>query len=86
MEELAELREKVDAIDDQILRDLVQRAKVCQAIGQCKKHKGKPVQDLQREVEVFKRARERAELFKLDPNHIERIFHEIVNMCSAVQE
>ena len=86
MEELAELREKVDAIDDQILRDLVQRAKVCQAIGQCKKQKGKPVQDLQREVEVFKRARERAELFKLDPNHIERIFHEIVNMCSAVQE
>jgi chorismate mutase len=86
MEELAELREKVDAIDDQILRTLVQRAKVCQAIGDCKKQKGKPVQDLQREVEVFKRARERAELFKLDPNHIERIFREIVNMCSAVQE
>ncbi|NLF88539.1 chorismate mutase [Candidatus Bathyarchaeota archaeon] len=86
MVELAELREKVDAIDDQILRDLVQRAKVCQAIGELKKQKGKPVQDLQREVEVFKRSRERAEMLKLDPNHIERIFREIVNMCSAVQE
>jgi chorismate mutase len=86
MEELAELREKVDAIDDQILRTLVQRVKVCQAIGEVKKQKGKPVQDLQREVEVFKRSRERAELFKLDPDHIERIFREIVNMCSAVQE
>lgn len=86
MVELAELREKVNAIDDQILRDLVQRAKVCQAIGELKKQKGKPVQDLQREVEVFKRSRERAEMLKLDPNHIERIFREIVNMCSAVQE
>jgi Chorismate mutase len=86
MEEIEQLREKVDAIDDQILRDLVQRAKVCQAIGELKKQKGKPVQDLHREVEVFKRARERAELFKLDPDHIERIFREIVNMCSAVQE
>ena len=86
MVELAELREKVDAIDDQILRDLVQRAKVCQAIVALKKQKGKPVQDLQREVEVFKRSRERADMLKLDPNHIERIFREIVNMCSSVQE
>ena len=86
MDELAELREKVDAIDDQILRTIAQRVKICRAIGELKKQQGKPVQDLNREVQVFKRARERAELFKLDPDKIERLYREIVNMCSAVQE
>ncbi len=86
MSELAALREKVDAIDDQILRDIVQRVKVCRAIGELKKQQGKPVQDLSREIAVFKRARERAELLKLDPDQIERLYREIVNMCSAVQE
>ncbi len=86
MDELAELREKVDATDDQILRDIAQRVKICRAIGELKKQQGKPVQDLNREVQVFKRARERAELFKLDPDKIERLYREIVNMCSAVQE
>ena len=86
MDKLEELREKVDATDDQILRDIVQRVKICRAIGELKKQQGKPVQDLNREVQVFKRARERAELFKLDPDKIERLYREIVNMCSAVQE
>jgi chorismate mutase len=86
MDELAELREKVDATDDQILRTIAQRVKICRAIGELKKHQGKPVQDLNREVQVIKRARERAELFKLDPDKIERLYREIVNMCSAVQE
>ena len=86
MDELAELREKVDATDDQILRTIAQRVKICRAIGELKKQQGKPVQDLNREVQVFKRARERAELFKLDPDKIERLYREIVNMFSAVQE
>jgi chorismate mutase len=86
MDELAELREKVDATDDQILRTIAQRVKICRAIGELKKQQSKPVQDLNREVQVFKRARERAELFKLDPDKIERLYREIVNICSAVQE
>jgi chorismate mutase len=86
MDELAELREKVDATDDQILRTIAQRVKICRAIGEFKKQQGKPVQDLNREIQVIKRARERAELFKIDPDKIERLYREIVNMCSAVQE
>ncbi|MGE5556454.1 MAG: chorismate mutase [Methanocella sp.] len=86
MDELAELREKIDATDDQILRSIAHRVKICRAIGELKKQQGKPVQDLNREVQVFKRARERALLLKLDPDKIERLYREIVNMCSAVQE
>ena len=86
MGELAALREKVDAIDDQILRDIAQRVKICRAIGESKKTAGQTRPGSSREIEVFKRVREKAELFKLDPAQIERLYREIVNMCSAVQE
>jgi len=86
MDEISSLREKVDAIDDQILRDMAARVKLCRAIGDLKKQQGKPVHDVNRENEVFKRVKERALLFKVDPVIAERIYREIVNMCSIVQE
>ncbi len=86
MDDLETLREKVDAVDDQILRDIVQRVKICRAIGELKKKQGKPVHDIHREAQVFERVKERAELLKLDPIVTERIYREIVNMCSSVQE
>ena len=86
MDEIANIREKVDAIDDQILRDIAARVKLCRAIGGLKKQQGKPVHDVDRENEVFKRVRERAMLFKVDPVTAERIYREIVNMCTSVQE
>ena len=86
MDDLQTLREKVDAIDDQILRDLRERVKICRAIGDLKKKQGLTVRDVTRESEVYKRAKEKAELYKLDPVKIERLYREIVNICSAVQE
>jgi chorismate mutase len=86
MDDLAVLREKVDAVDDQILRDILQRVKICRAIGELKKQKGKPVHDISRETEVLNRVKERALLLKLDPILTERIYREIVNMCSSVQQ
>ncbi|MGD6853147.1 MAG: chorismate mutase [Candidatus Bathyarchaeia archaeon] len=86
MSDIETLREKVDAVDDQILRDLVLRVKLCRAIGELKKQKGRPVHDIHRETEVFSRIKDRALLLKLDPIITERIYHEIVNMCSSVQQ
>jgi len=86
MDDIEALREKIDAVDDQILKDIVVRIKICRAIGELKKQQGKPVHDISRETEVFKRVRERAEIFKLDPIKIERLYREIVNMCTSVQE
>ena len=86
MDDIESLREKIDAVDDQILKDIVVRMKICQAIGELKKKQRKPVHDFSREAEVFKRIKERAELNKLDPVKIERLYREIVNMCTSVQE
>jgi chorismate mutase len=86
MSEIDALREKIDAVDEQILCDLLERVKIARAIGELKKREGRPVQDSHRESQVFERARERAERLKLDPERIERIYREIVNMCSTVQQ
>jgi chorismate mutase len=86
MDDIETLREKIDAVDDQILRDLVQRVKLCRAIGELKKQQGKPVHDISRETEVFRRVKDHALLLKLDPIMAERIYREIVNMCSSVQQ
>ena len=86
MAEISKLRKKVDEIDDQILTALCERVKVCKAIGDAKKKQGKPIKDSQRETEVFNRVKEKSVEFGLNPVQIERVYREIVNMCSAVQE
>ena len=60
MDEIEQLRKQVDEIDEQILKALCQRAKICKAIGAAKKKKGLPVQDASRENEVYKRVKKKA--------------------------
>jgi chorismate mutase len=86
MADLKELRQEIDEIDEQILRFLADRAKVCEAIGSVKKAKRLPVKDAAREAEVYTRIRKQAAKLGLDPVQVEQIYHEIVNMCSSVQE
>ena len=86
MDEIPKLRKKVDEIDDQILKALCERVKICKAIGEAKKKQGIPIQDSSRENEVYKRIKEKSAQCQLDPTQIERVYREIVNMCSAVQE
>jgi len=86
MDEIQQLRKNVDEIDEQIITALCERAKSCKAIGLIKKKQGKPVRDVTRESEVFKRVKEKAVQFHLNPTQVEAVYREIVNMCSAVQK
>jgi len=86
MDEIQQLRKKIDEIDEQIIIALRERAKTCGAIGFIKKKKGFPVRDVTRENEVFKRMKEKAVEFHLNPLQVEAVYREIVNMCSAIQE
>jgi chorismate mutase len=86
MAEIQKLRKKVDEVDEQIIAALCERAKTCTAIGLIKKQKGLSIRDKTRENEVFKRVREKAVEFHLDPLQVEAVYREIVNMCSAIQE
>ena len=86
IDELGKLRKKVDKIDDLILNSLSERAAICKTIGELKKTKHLPIRDSSRENEVYTRVKAKATEFELDPEQVEAIFREIVNMCSAVQE
>ena len=85
MEDLSQLRKRVDALDEQIVRALCERVKVCQAIGSAKQNKGLPVKDTHRENEVYKRVKQQAGKLGLNPVQVEAVYREIVNMCSDVQ-
>jgi chorismate mutase / prephenate dehydratase len=84
--ELKDLRRKVDALDDQILQLLSERAKVCRSIGNAKKQQGTPIRDAERETEVYRRVKAKAASLGLDSIQVEQVYREIVNMCSSVQE
>jgi chorismate mutase / prephenate dehydratase len=86
MDDIQELRKRVDEIDEQILNALNERAKICRAIGLAKKKQGMQIRDVSRENELYKRVKEKAVQFHLDPIQVEAVYREIVNMCSAVQE
>jgi chorismate mutase len=86
MDEIQQLRKKVDEIDGQLITALCERAKTCQAIGLIKKKQGLPVRDTTREKEVFRRVKQKAAEFYLNPLQVEAVYREIVNMCSAIQE
>lgn len=85
MEDIQTLRKRVDEIDEQILKALSERVKVCRQIGECKKQQGLPVRDQSREKEVYGKVKEKAAKFQLEPAQIEAVYREIVNMCSNVQ-
>jgi chorismate mutase len=85
MEEIRQLRRRIDEVDEQILRSLSKRAEICRSIGLVKEKHGLPIQDFPRENDVYAHIRKHASELGLDPSHIEAIYSEIVNMCSIVQ-
>ena len=85
MQEIKQLRKKIDEVDEQILQSLSERAEICRCIGLVKEKHGIPIQDYPRENDVYAHIREKAAELGLDPYHMEAIYRQIVNMCSAVQ-
>jgi len=86
MQEIKQLRQRIDEVDEQILQSLSERAEICRAIGLVKEKHGIPIQDFPRENTVYAHIREKASELGLDPANIEAIYRQIVNMCSAVQD
>jgi chorismate mutase len=86
MNNLTQLRKQIDSIDSQIINLLNQRVKICQAIGSAKKAQGLPIQDKEREQQVYAQARQLAAKSDMNPLQVEAVYREIVNMCSSVQE
>jgi chorismate mutase len=86
MQEIRQLRKRIDEVDEQILQSLSERVEICRSIGLVKEKHGIPIQDFPRENDVYANIREKAAELGLDPAYVEAIYRQIVNMCSAVQD
>ena len=85
MQEIKQLRKKIDEVDEQILQSLSERAEISRSIGLVKEKHGIPIQDFPRETDVYAHIREKAAELGLEPSHVEAVYRQIVNMCSAIQ-
>jgi chorismate mutase len=86
MDDINQLRKKIDDLDEQILQFLCKRADVCRLIGSLKRKNKIPIKDAPRENDVYAHIREKAADLGLDPVQVEAVYRQIVNMCMAVQE
>ena len=83
---IAELRGEIDALNAEIVGLLARRVEVARGIGEAKRDLGLPIVDRAREGKVYERVRELARGAGLDPEGVERVFREIVDLSTRAQE
>jgi chorismate mutase len=85
-EEIGPLREEIDGLNREIVGLLAQRVDVALRIGEVKTRHERPVVDRSREALVYERVRGLANDVGLDPDGVERVFREIIALCTRVQQ
>ncbi len=86
MDDIDQLRKRIDEVDEEILRSLSKRTEICRALGSLKRKKKIPIKDIPRENDVYAQIRKKAAALGLEAVQVEKVYCQIVNMCSAVQE
>ena len=76
--ELADWREKIDKLDDTILKLLADRKKTVLEVGEIKKKNGFKIVDKEREEEIFSDLRKKASELGLDENYVVSLFEKII--------
>lgn len=85
-ESLAELRQRIDLLDQEIIALLSQRAQIALAIGKCKKNLQLAIGDEGRESAVLAHIRqENARFGMLSDEAVEAIYRAIIQACRQVQ-
>ena len=80
-----EQRQRIDAIDEELVRLLSERMDAARRIGEEKEHAGLPVLDAARERHVFDKVRRLGAKFNVDEDEVERIYERIVEASKSVQ-
>ncbi|WP_052162632.1 prephenate dehydratase [Aquabacterium sp. NJ1] len=83
-EQLADLRVRIDVVDQQLLKLLNERAKLAQAVGEVKKIDGSPVFRPDREAQVIDRVKNRNP-GPILANSIAPIWREIMSACRSLE-
>jgi chorismate mutase len=86
MKNLTLLREKIDKIDEAIIKKLAMREKISRKIGIIKSTVRKPIKDSQREAQQKKQYEQLCLLYQLDVVFINRLFRDIIAHSREIQK
>ncbi len=82
--EIPDWRNKIDGLDEQIVRLLSERAEAATAIGKLKQQSGKPIYEPQREQTVFEHVR-KANPGPLSDVQIQHVYERIMDVMRQLQ-
>jgi chorismate mutase len=85
MDNLDDLRQRMDAIDDELLRLFNERAKVALEIGRVKKDLGLPIYVPSREAQIITRIQQENP-GPLSPTSITRLYQQLFQESKALEE
>jgi chorismate mutase / prephenate dehydratase len=86
MAELSNLRDRIEAVDRQIITLLAERMTIVGEVALAKLEAASPLRDRQREDLLLVRLRELAAAAGLDPHQIERLYRVVMELSIAHQE
>ena len=85
-QEIENLRKRIDKINDNLLKLLSGREKICKEIGEIKKQNGLAIRDEKREKEIFSKLREKARELGLDEGHVKKLFSLIIKNSRKIEK
>jgi chorismate mutase len=86
LDEITNLRKKIDEIDEKILFLLKERIEACKLIGRIKMEKGLPTIDPEREAQKYRDIASGANMLGIDVDSVKSIYEKIIDVCVKVQE
>jgi chorismate mutase len=84
-EGVSERRDRIAAIDGELLRLIAERVRLAREIGRSKRNAGAATLDPGQEAAVVRRAVERARSLALPDEPVREIFWNLVGMCRTAQ-
>jgi len=85
MEELAECRRKIDALDMRLLELLNERTRIVEQIGRIKQHLALPIYEPRREEDVFRNVTANNS-GPLSSEAVKRVFERIIDEMRNIQK
>lgn len=86
MEKMKILRQKIDKIDEDIIKNLSERKKIALQIGQLKAESGQPILDLTREAQKKIQYGKLCLTYGLEEKFIQRLFGLIIAYSRKLQK
>ena len=85
-DEIGELKAEINRLNEEIVEKLAERTDVAVRIGAVKRRYGRPIVDRSRKGKVYEQIRRLAKERSLDAEGVERVFREIIRLCTEAQK